>query len=246
MKKRFVKRLISLTGASIILLSSALTGCGNAESANNQSQVQEEGGSGTEKSEETPVLTVWAYWTNSDLYSDQGDWEYWQAIEKACNVDLQFLDSSGGKDALSLLAGTDDLPDIIIDYDTTFPGGVQKMLSDGSIIALNDLMDQGYLPNFKAYLEMDPEVDKLCRNDAGQYAWTPMIRKPDSPLVFNGNMIRQDWLDELGLEMPTTVQEMEDVLIAFKEQKGCDSAFSFIYDHGQQLWNHGRYVCGRK
>ena len=73
-------------------------------------------------------------------------------------MDMQFLDSSGGNDALSLLAGTDDLPDIIIDYDTTFPGGVQKMLSDGSIIALNDLMDQGYLPNFKAYLETDPEV----------------------------------------------------------------------------------------
>lgn len=48
------------------------------------------------------------------LYSDQGDWEYWQAIEEACNVNLEFMDSSGGKDALSLLAGTDDLPDIII------------------------------------------------------------------------------------------------------------------------------------
>lgn len=75
MKKRFVKRLIGLAGASIILLSSVLTGCGNAESGSDQSQVQEEGSSGTEESGETPVLTVWAYWTNSDLYSDQGDWE---------------------------------------------------------------------------------------------------------------------------------------------------------------------------
>ena len=247
MKKKFARRLIGLAGASVMLLSSVLTGCGNPETTSGQSQVQEKGSNGGEESEETPVLTVWAYWTNGDLYSDQGDWEYWKAIEEACNVDLQFLDSSGGKDALSLLAGTDDLPDIIIDYDTTFPGGVQKMLSDGSIIALNDLMDQGYLPNFKAYLETDPEVDKLCRNDAGQYAWTPMIRKPDSPLVFNGNMIRQDWLNELGLEMPTTVQEMEDVLIAFKEQKGCDSAFSFIYGNYNIMVNsfgimEGMYV----
>ena len=104
--------------------------------------------------EDKPTLTVWAYWTNSDLYSDQGDWEYWQAIEEACNVNLEFLDSSGGKDALSLLAGTDDLPDIIIDYDGTFPGGVQKMLMDGSIISLNELMDNGSLPNFKAYYKV--------------------------------------------------------------------------------------------
>lgn len=162
-------------------------------------------------------------------------------------MDLQFLDSSGGKDALSLLAGTDDLPDLIIDYDPTFPGGVQKMLSDGSIIPLNDLMDQGYLGNYKKYLEQDPEVDKLIKNNEGLYAWVPMIRKPDSPLVFNGNMIRQDWLDELNLEMPKTVQEMEDVLVAFKEKKGCDSAFSFIYGNYSIMVNsfgvtEGMYV----
>lgn len=197
--------------------------------------------------EDKPTLTVWAYWTNSDLYSDQGDWEYWQAIEEACNVNLEFLDSSGGKDALSLLAGTDDLPDIIIDYDGTFPGGVQKMLMDGSIISLNELMDNGSLPNFKAYLESDPDVDKLCKNNEGEYAWVPMIRTPDSPLVFNGNMIRQDWLDELGLEMPTTLDEMEQVLLAFKDQKGCDAGFSFIYGNYSLIVNsfgimEGMYV----
>lgn len=76
-----------------------------------------------------------------------------------------------------------------------------------------------------------------------------MIRKPDSPLVFNGNMIRQDWLDELGLEMPKTIDEMENVLVQFKEQKGCDSAFSFIYGNYSLLVNsfgimEGMYVDG--
>lgn len=247
MKGKYVKRMLGLSLASACLLATVLTGCG----AGGQSQ-EEAGGAKTDETADTDAqtpqaseeeasqpqtadsgekatLSIWAYWTNSDLYADQGDWEYWKNIEQACNVELEFLDSSGGKDALSLLAGTDDLPDIIIDYDWTFPGGVQKMLSEGSIIALNDLMDNGSMPNYKAYLETDEEVDKLIRNDAGLYAWAPMIRRPDSPLVFNGNMIRQDWLDDLGLSMPETVQEMEDVLVAFKDEKGCDSAFSFIY-----------------
>ena len=230
---------------------SLFTGCGSSGQTQADASVsnKEETGSAATSGEETPVLTVWSYWTNGDLYNDQGDWEYWQAIEEACNVDLQFVDSSGGKDALSLLAGTDDLPDIIIELEPTIPGGVQKLLLDGSIIPLNDLMDNGYMPNFKAYLESDPEVDKLCRNNEGLYAWAPMIRKPDSPLVFNGNMIRQDWLDELGLQMPETVQEMEDVLVAFKDQKGCDSAFSFIYGNYNIMVNsfgirEGMYVDG--
>lgn len=256
MKRKYCKA-IGLLLASTCMASVLLTGCGGTEdtpgsqqpsSGNTGSTAGDNSGSAApETPQEKATLTVWAYWTNSDLYADQGDWEYWQAIEEACNVDLQFLDSSGGKDALSLLAGTDDLPDLIIDYDGTFPGGVQKMLSDGSIIPLNDLMDSGYLGNYKKYLEQDPEVDKLIKNNEGLYAWVPMIRKPDSPLVFNGNMICQDWLDELNLEMPQTVQEMEDVLVAFKEKKGCDSAFSFIYGNYSIMVNsfgvtEGMYV----
>lgn len=251
MRKKRKNRLCSAALAAVMLLSAILTGCGGSGEAPAASHNKEtEAGSGqTAEDGEKPVLSVWAYWTNGDLYSDQGDWEYWQAIEEACNVDLEFLDSTGGKDALSLLAGTDDLPDIIIEYDTTFPGGVQKMLLDGSIISLNELMDNGKLPNFKAYLDSDPQVDKLCKNNEGLYAWTPMIRKPDSPLVFNGNMIRQDWLDELGFGLPETVQEMEDVLVAFKEQKGCDAAFSFIYGNYNIMVNsfgirEGMYVDG--
>lgn len=251
MKKNFPSKLGTAALAALLTFSSLFTGCGSSGQTQADVSVsnKEETGSEATSGEETPVLTVWSYWTNGDLYNDQGDWEYWQAIEEACNVDLQFVDSSGGKDALSLLAGTDDLPDIIIELEPTIPGGVQKLLLDGSIIPLNDLMDNGYMPNFKAYLESDPEVDKLCRNNEGLYAWAPMIRKPDSPLVFNGNMIRQDWLDELGLQMPETVQEMEDVLVAFKDQKGCDSAFSFIYGNYNIMVNsfgirEGMYVDG--
>ena len=251
MKKNFPSKLGTAALAALLTFSSLFTGCGSSGQTQADASVsnKEETGSEATSGEETPVLTVWSYWTNGDLYNDQGDWEYWQAIEEACNVDLQFVDSSGGKDALSLLAGTDDLPDIIIELEPTIPGGVQKLLLDGSIIPLNDLMDNGYMPNFKAYLESDPEVDKLCRNNEGLYAWAPMIRKPDSPLVFNGNMIRQDWLDELGLQMPETVQEMEDVLVAFKDQKGCDSAFSFIYGNYNIMVNsfgirEGMYVDG--
>ncbi|MDO5518193.1 MAG: extracellular solute-binding protein, partial [Clostridium sp.] len=244
--KNFMRKMLSVIVASIAMTSLVLTGCGSSDastaSASENKQVDAEGN-------QKDVITIWSYWTNGDLYKDQGDWEYWKAIEEACNVDLEFVDSSGGKDALSLLAGTDDLPDIIIDYDFTFPGGVQKMLLDGSIISLNDLMDNGHLPNFKAYLDSDAEVNRLCTNNEGLYAWTPMIRKPDSPLVFNGNMIRQDWLDELGLKMPETIQEMEDVLVAFKDKKGCNAALSFIYGNYSLMVNsfgirEGMYVDG--
>lgn len=201
------------------------------------SEVSDSGNTGDVNEEGRPIVTIWSDWQVSEHFADQGDAYYWQEIEKATGVDLQFVDSSGRKDALSILIGTDDLPDIIIEYNGEVSGGVQKLLADGSILPLNELMDAGYMPNLKAYLESDPEVDKLMKNDEGLYAWAPMIRKADSPLVFNGNMIRQDWLDELGLAMPETIQEMEDVLLAFKEEKGCDTGYSFAWKNYQRMVN---------
>ena len=241
MKRNYIKygkKILALSLAAVLGAASLTTGCGQSsstEASNKENSSSEAAEAGTEAT--APVLTVWSDWGISDYFKDQGDAYYWKAIEEATGVDLQFIDSSGGKDALSILVGTDDLPDIIIEYDGTLPGGVQKMLADGSIVPLNDLMDAGKLPNFKAYLDSDPEADKLCKNDDGLYACAPMIRKPDSPLVFNGNMIRQDWLDELGLQMPETIQEMEDTLLIFKEKKGCDAGFSFAYKNYDRIVN---------
>ena len=52
-------------------------------------------------------------------------------------------------------------------------------------------MDSGYMPNFKSIFG-NPirRLTSYARNNEGLYAWAPMIRKPDSPLVFNGNMIK--------------------------------------------------------
>ena len=36
--------------------------------------------------------------------------------------------------------------------------------------------------------------------------------------VLMWNIIRQDWLDKLGLEMPATIDEYHDVLVAFRDQ----------------------------
>lgn len=97
MKKNFPSKLGTAALAALLTFSSLFTGCGSSGQTQADASVsnKEETGSAATSGEETPVLTVWSYWTNGDLYSDQGDWEYWKAVEEACNVDLQFVDSTG-------------------------------------------------------------------------------------------------------------------------------------------------------
>ena len=229
MKRNKITGIISLLMAGTIMLS----GCGSAagqetagDSASSDSGIVA-AQDNEDEYEERVALSIWAYGNSqtTSQYSSPADTVFWQNISEKFNVDFTFLDNSGGQEALSLLIGTDDLPDIIIDYDGTFPGGMQKMLNDGSIIALNDLMDAGYMPNLQAYLASDPAVDRVVKDDNGRYACAPMIRSADSPVVFSGNYVREDWLNDLGLEVPTTLDEMEKVLIAFRDEKGADCGY---------------------
>lgn len=135
MKRNYIKygkKILALSLAAVLGAASLTTGCGQSSSteasnaSNKENSSSEAAEAGTEAA--APVLTVWSDWGISDYFKDQGDAYYWKAIEEATGVDLQFIDSSGGKDALSILVGTDDLPDIIIEYDGTLPGGVQKSL----------------------------------------------------------------------------------------------------------------------
>ena len=83
------------------------------------------------------------------------------------------------------------------------------------IIALNDVMDQ-YCPNLKKYLEENPDIDRMVKTDNGTYFAFPFIRGEERLCFTVGSFLRQDWLDELGLAVPTTIDAWHDVLVAFK------------------------------
>lgn len=133
----------------------------------------------------------------------------------------------------------------------SYPGGPEKAISDGVIIALNDVIDQ-YCPNLKKYLAENPDIDRMVKTDNGTYFAFPFIRGEDGLCYTVGSFIRKDWLDELGLEVPTTIDEWHDALLAFKEQKGAaaplcyDNAnfkysnpFAFAYGVG---WSSSKFI----
>ena len=115
------------------------------------------------------------------------------------------------------LASMEGLPDMveIPPFDSNV--GVDTYSSNGVLIPLNDLIEE-YAPNIKALFEKYPALEAKCTSSDGNiYAlagWWGDINDYVPDYLY----IRQDWLDNLGLEMPKTVDELYDVLVAFKEQ----------------------------
>ncbi|NLG85581.1 MAG: extracellular solute-binding protein, partial [Firmicutes bacterium] len=103
-----------------------------------------------------------------------------------------------------------------------YPGGPEKAIQDGVIADLTPIINK-YAPNLRKIIRSNREVDKMVKTDTGKYYVFPFLRLDDSLVVYMGPMLRADWLKELGLEVPTTIDEWYTVLKAFKEKKGADS-----------------------
>lgn len=176
-------------------------------------------------------LTYWA-----ELNGNAGsvrptfmDVPFFQEWQKRTGVRLKFIQppANRAKEALNVLLASGEVPDMIEYEWERFPGGPQKAINDGFIRKLNDVIDR-YAPNLKRYLQEHPEVDKQVKTAEGSYYLFPFIRESDQLRTFQGPIIRRDWLDDLGLGVPETIEEWYTVLKAFKEKKGAEAPLSFL------------------
>lgn len=223
MKK--TKRVVALAVAALLSVT-LLGGCGG--SGEEDAAVSETAADSGSYPMQTDVK--FTYWLPFSSQSSMGvtnaaDLPGYQTLKKNTGVDIEFIHPSD-QEQYNLMLASGEYPDMIESDFYAFPGGPEKAIADGYIIPLNDLIDK-YAPNLKKYLQENPEVDKMVKTDEGKYYVFPSLRGDKSLQVFQGPMIRKDWLDELGLPVPETVDEWYTTLKAFKEQKGAAAPLSF-------------------
>ena len=140
------------------------------------------------------------------------DMEWLMEIEEEAGVDIEWEQIyTDWNQVKSTRFASGDIPDLLFnatndsDY-TTY---------DGLFMELTDLIDQ-YAPNVKAMFAEEPDTLALAKLGDGRIFATPKFQGkwPDC----NGVMfINKTWLDKLGLEKPTTLSQLKNVLIAFRD-----------------------------
>lgn len=107
-------------------------------------------------------------------------------------------------------------------YDLTTYG------EDGTFIDLTPYLTEEYMPNLTKILEEHPEIRAAITMDdgciyglpSGEQMGTAGIGKEEDYSIFTipqFSMINKAWLDELGLPVPTTLDELHAALQAFKD-----------------------------
>ena len=83
--------------------------------------------------------------------------------------------------------------------------------------------------NAPAYFSKLSEFDAwelAAKTDVGNYYGFLSLKRAPKLMMTTGPTLRADWVEELGLPYPETVDEWETVLTAFKEKKGATAPFS--------------------
>ena len=223
-----VKKAIALL-LGLILVCASISGCTDKKEATSQT------GEIVSEALEYPIKTdaTLTYWVPFDVTtlnsgSDLGDTELYKELEKRTGVKIEFIHPVAGQETeqFNLRVASGDLPDMMtFNFLTSFPGGPDKAIDTDVITRLNDLIPI-YAPNLSAVLEKDQELDKMIKTDSNNYYVFPFVRNDDYLTIYMGPMLRADWLEELGLSVPETIDEWYNVLKAFKNEKKAQAPLS--------------------
>lgn len=187
------------------------------------------------KKTDTPELTgELTYWRSlpvniSTSVDNYGATEIAKEMSARTGITVKYLHPAAGMEnqALNLMIASNDLPDIIETHWGRYPGGPVNAIDEEVIIAIDPYKE--YAPAFFNYLAEHPEFDRPAKTDNGDHYAFVSIKNSDNQLMTSGPAVRMDWLKELGLEIPKSVDDWTTMLTAFKEKKGAEAPMSFNY-----------------
>ncbi|OIJ21564.1 ABC transporter substrate-binding protein [Anaerobacillus alkalidiazotrophicus] len=235
MKKIFTKTM------SALLLSGMLvaTGCGSntSESASSSDYGLSDISFPLEEKVTLNIMTQ-----SSPLApSDPNDKLIYQRLEEKTGVEIKWKnytwDTFNERRNLAIASG--ELPDAILDAGLS-DYEVLRNARDGVIIPVEDLIEQ-YMPNLQKVLEEAPEYRAMMTAPDGHIYTFPWIEELGSGKESIHSVdvfpwINVEWLDQLGLDMPKTTEELKEVLIAFRDNdpagEGRTIPMSFMINHG--------------
>ena len=160
------------------------------------------------------VLTMrWA-----DMGDSFADNPFLVNLEKESNVkiDWQIVSSNdwGDQKPIMLAGGTEVLPDVVLGFQTFNESDIMSNVE--YFVPLEDMIEK-YMPNLMKAFEEMPAL-KAISTSADGHIYSLPSRMPKRPIACNVPVINMQWLKNLNLEVPNTIDELEAVLTAFKEQ----------------------------
>lgn len=136
-----------------------------------------------------------------------------QKWEEMFNIKISFEGASADwMETLALRVNANDLPDFFffVPNDTSYMEAYANFVKKEMVLPISDFITEEETPNLYALINLQEYKDLYID---GKLYFIPSPNTSYNNTIY----VRQDWLDNLGLEQPTTIEEFEEVLRAFTQ-----------------------------
>lgn len=232
-RKKLVKTVTAGLLSTVMVLS--MVGCGETEKENstgNGADKQKEAGESAKEGDGKKIadgdvtLTIFCGMPSAAraYYKDLNDHPVVQKISEETGLKFEFVHPPQNDDGsfFQQLLASGELPDLFHTsmFQTNYPGGIEGAIEDRVLKNVDEEIGQ-FATNFNTWIAEsdDPDIQKKIRSDAGTIIKFGSIWLPEfnDKKIHNGFIVRQDWLDKYGLEMPVTLDDYTNVLQTFKD-----------------------------
>jgi ABC-type glycerol-3-phosphate transport system substrate-binding protein len=174
-----------------------------------------------------PIKIVW-YWKNGDIQVPLNGY-ITRKIKEDLNIEYVHVkpSSTDYEERLNLMLAAGDQLDIV-----GATGSLKSMLIDsGALIPIDRYLNERYIPNvIRISKDWQRALEQTVMPDGKRYT----VPKCTAKELCTSCFIRYDWLRSLGLGVPTTYDELEDVLIRFSrddpDRNGKDDTWGTVFN----------------
>lgn len=141
------------------------------------------------------------------------------AEDTGVEFDWQSIPNEGAQEKINLmLASGEDLPDAFWNFGDGKSGNIVVQYADQDIFLPTEGLINDYMPNLKKILDDNPNYRAEITAPNGHTYGFPYIEEMYGLVLTGGPLlINKTWLDQVGKEVPTTVDEWVDCLKAFRD-----------------------------
>jgi putative aldouronate transport system substrate-binding protein len=135
------------------------------------------------------------------------------------HVDFTCVSTTANSEQFNLRVASGDLPNIITNVGQLWSSSYDSAIEDEVFIDLTEMVEN-YMPAYKeCYDQLDDDTKRELHTDSGYFPKLISINNyPDG--ATEGAFIRTDYLEKVGLDIPTTYEELDEVLHAFQSELG--------------------------
>lgn len=146
---------------------------------------------------------------------------FWYEAQNKLGVDFAWIECGQieASEQYNLLVAGGDWPDIIYEglcsrSGSAYNGGYEKAIEDEVYLDLAEYVEE-YAPNYYHWINVNEDAHNAAYTDSGSIGAFYTINV--EPALQNmGMIVNADYLDATGLDVPETMEEWEEVVVAMK------------------------------